>query len=61
MHQIIALLPEIVDKFLKLELVGMFKFEKKNGINLPIDSFKHATDFGANCMDFKWIENNETK
>ena len=59
--QNVALLPEIVDKFLKLELVGMFKFEKKNGINLPIDSFKHATDFGANCMDFKWIENNETK
>ncbi len=55
--QNVALLPEIVDKFLKLELVGMFKFEKKNGVNLPIASFKHATDFGDNCMNFKWVEN----
>ncbi len=52
--QNVALLPEIVDKYLKLESVGMFKFEKINGFNLPIDCIKIATDLGENSMDFKW-------
>lgn len=52
--QNIALLPEVVDKYLKLESVGMFKFEKINGVNLPIDCIKLATDLGENNMDFKW-------
>ena len=54
--QNVALLPELVDKYLKLETVGMFKFEKKNGINLPVDSFKLATDLGVYSMDFKWFD-----
>lgn len=54
--QNVALLPEIVDKFLKLETVGMFKFEKRNGINLPIDSYKLATDMGNKSMDFNWFD-----
>lgn len=54
--QNVALLPDVVDKFLKLESVAMFKFERRNGINLPIDSFKIATDLGDNFMDFKWVD-----
>ena len=54
--QNVALLPELVDKFLKLESVAMFKFERRNGINLPVDSFKIATVLGDNFMDFKWVD-----
>lgn len=54
--QNVALLPEIVDKYLKLESVGMFKFKKENGQNLTIYDFKIATDLGKNQMDFKWID-----
>lgn len=54
--QNVALLPEVVDKYLKLEMVGMFKFKRENRVNLPIDSFKLATDFGHNSMDFKWFD-----
>jgi hypothetical protein len=54
--QNIALLPEVVDKCLRLEMVGMFRFERKDGINLPIDSFKNATDLGEDLMSFKWID-----
>ena len=52
--QNVALLPTLVDKYLKLESVGMFKFEKKDGVLLPINCFMLATDLGKNCMDFKW-------
>jgi hypothetical protein len=54
--QNVALLPDIVDKYLKLETVGMFKFIRESGINLPVDSFKVATDLGENSMDFKWMD-----
>lgn len=54
--QNIALLPEIVDKYLKLELVGMFKFERRNGINLPIENLKTASDLGRDQMNFNWID-----
>lgn len=54
--QNVALLPEVVDKYLKLEMVGMFKFKKRNGENLPIDSFKIATDLGDNQSNFKWYD-----
>ena len=50
------MLPELVDKYLKLETVAMFKFIRENGVNLPIDSFRLATDLGANDMDFKWVD-----
>lgn len=52
--QNVALLPDVVDKHLKLETVSMFKFEKRNGVNLPVDSFKIATDLGDNQSNFKW-------
>ena len=51
-----ALLPEVIDKYLRLESVTMFKFQRKNKVNIPIDSFKMATDLGANCMDFQWFD-----
>lgn len=54
--QNVALLPEIVDKCLKLESVAMFRFQRVNGINLPIDSFKVATELGENSMNFNWID-----
>ena len=54
--QNVALLPEAVDKHLKLESVGMFKFEKRNGVNLPIDSFQIATNLGDNQSNFKWYD-----
>lgn len=54
--QNVALLPELVDQHLELLSVGMFKFEKKNGVYIPIDSFRVATDLGENKMDFKWYD-----
>jgi len=54
--QNVALMPEIVDKYLKLEIVGLFKFERKDGINLPIDSIKIAKDLGMDQINFKWID-----
>lgn len=54
--QNVALLPEIVDKFLKLDKVAMFKFQRVNKDNLPIDSFKLATDLGENSMNFQWYD-----
>jgi hypothetical protein len=54
--QNVALLPEIVDKYLKLEFVGIFKFERKAGQNLPVDSIKVATDLGKENMEFKWVD-----
>jgi hypothetical protein len=58
--QNVALLPEIVDKYLKLECVGMFKFERINGQNMPIDCFKIATDLGDKQMNFSWQEYNSS-
>lgn len=54
--QNVALLPELVDKYLKLETVGVFKFERKNGVSLPIDSIYLATDLGINNGDFKYVD-----
>lgn len=54
--QNVALLPELVDKYLKLEKVAMFKFERINGVNQPIDSFKLATDLGKDQNDFQWFD-----
>ena len=52
--QNIVLLPEIVENYLELEKVTMFKFEKKEGENLPIDCFNDVLSFGKNFMDFTW-------
>lgn len=54
--QNVALLPELVDKYLKLQKVGMFKCKKENGENFTVASFKLATDLGENSMNFKWFE-----
>ena len=54
--QNVALLPELVEKYLELVSVGMFKFEKKNGLYTPIDSFRVATDLGKDKMDFQWYD-----
>ena len=54
--QNVALLPNIVDTHLALESVAMFKFERINETNYPIDSFKIATDLGINQMDFQWVD-----
>lgn len=53
--QNVALLPEVVDRSLKLEApVGVFKFERINGANLPIDSTHLAMDLGAGNSKFIW-------
>jgi hypothetical protein len=52
--QNVALKPEAVDKYLTLEEVYMFKFERINKENLPIKCIKLATDLGENQMKFKW-------
>ncbi len=54
--QNVALLPELVDKYLKLESVAVFKFERKDGKDLPIDCIKIATDLGKGNMDFKYAD-----
>lgn len=57
--QNVALLPEIVDSSLKLESpVGIFKFERINGINQPVDSTHLAIDLGENNAAFVWQEYN---
>lgn len=52
--QNVALLPSAVDKYLELESVSMFKFERKEGVNLPIVCIKLAMDLGDSNSDFKW-------
>lgn len=53
--QNVALLPEVVDKALKLEPpVGVFKFERINGVNQPVDSTHIAVDLGINNNAFVW-------
>lgn len=44
----------VVDQFLSLETVGMFKFERRDKENLPIDCIKIVTDFGEQNMSFTW-------
>lgn len=53
--QNVALLPEMVDRSLRLEApIGLFKFERINGINQPIDSTHIAMDLGNNNSAFVW-------
>ena len=52
--QNVALKPEVVDEYLILEEVYMFKFERINKENLPIKCIKLATELGKNQMEFKW-------
>ncbi len=54
--QNVALLPEAVDKYLELENVGMFRFERRNGHNLAVTCFKMATDLGYKKSDFQWFD-----
>jgi len=53
--QNIALLPEAVDKYLQLECVAMYKFERNNGKNL-IYPIRYATNLGKKMQDFQWID-----
>jgi hypothetical protein len=51
--QNVALLPELVNSSLQLEApVGIFKFERKGGVNLPVDSTKVAMDLGKDNAAF---------
>jgi hypothetical protein len=50
----IALFPDSVEYFLKLEIVGMFKITK-NGNNALIESIAIAKDLGPLNSDFKWV------
>jgi hypothetical protein len=45
-----------VDKYLKLESVAVFKFERKDGKDLPIDCTKIATDLGDGNMNFTYTD-----
>lgn len=57
--QNVALLPEVVDNSLRLESpVGIFKFERINGVNQPVDSTHLAIDLGENNAAFVWQEYN---
>ena len=52
--QNVALLPEMVDKYLKLERVAIFKFKREKGHNVLGDCHKMTTEFGERGMDFQW-------
>jgi hypothetical protein len=55
--QNVALLPEVVDSSLRLESpVGIFKFERVNGVNQPVDSTHLAMDLGDSNSAFIWQE-----
>lgn len=56
----VALLPEVVDKSLKLELVGEFQFNGKNHDNL-VTLKRYCKDFGDNDSDFKWIDYDDSQ
>src|SRR5690606_27737992 len=57
--QNVALLPEVVDSCLQIEApVGIFKFERINGVNQPVDSTHVAMDLGINNSAFVWQEYN---
>lgn len=51
--QNVALLPEIVDRYLKLESVSQCKFTRLNSKDSFI-GIKTTTDLGINCTNFKW-------
>jgi hypothetical protein len=53
--QNVALLPELVDKYLRLEMVGMFRFKKEKNGDPTIYNYKIAQDLGENQMKFNWI------
>lgn len=57
--QNVALLPSAVEKYLKLESVAMFKFERVNGKNKDIGCFKIATDLGPDQKAFVWEDYEE--
>ncbi|WP_343556322.1 hypothetical protein [Sphingobacterium sp.] len=53
--QNVALLPEVVDTSLRLESpVGIFKFERIDGVNQPVDCTHIAMDLGENNSAFVW-------
>ena len=53
--QNVCLLPKVVDKYLKLEKVAMFKAIRENNKGLFIgDCFKYCDNFGVNGMNFYW-------
>lgn len=56
--QNVALLPEVVDTHLKLELVGEFKFAGRNEKNL-VTLTRYCKDFGKDETNFQWIDYNE--
>ncbi|HEY5326301.1 MAG TPA: hypothetical protein VIJ27_04825 [Mucilaginibacter sp.] len=57
--QNVALLPEVVDSSLRLEApIGIFKFERINGINQPVDSTQIAMDLGKGNSAFVWKDYN---
>lgn len=57
--QNVALLPEVVHSSLRLESpVGVFKFERINGVNQPVDSTHLTMDLGENNAAFVWQEYN---
>jgi hypothetical protein len=56
--QNVALMPEVVEKYLHLESAAMFKFERINGENIPIEAFKIATDLGPEQRAFVWEDYN---
>jgi len=56
--QNVALLPEVVDKHLKLELVGEFKFAGRNEKNL-VTLIRYCKDFGDDESNFQWIDYKE--
>jgi hypothetical protein len=53
--QNVALLPEVVDRALKLELVGEFNFAGRNEKNL-VTLGRYCKDFGVTENDFQWLD-----
>lgn len=56
--QNVALLPDEVEKSLKLELVGEFVFKGKNGDNL-VTLNRYCKDFGKDECDFHWKDHDD--
>lgn len=53
--QNVVLTPFVVEKYLALEIVAMYRVEKKGKKSL-ISPLRHCTDFGHLNANFKWIE-----
>lgn len=51
----VVLTPFIVDKYLELEIVAMYRVQK-NGKKSLISPLKHCTDFGPLNTNFKWVD-----